>query len=121
MTVFGKGAYRVGSAEIPVQEIMFRAAADVLSEVTTGFDPERHLVVELGIVDHQGSGRGVSRYQPGSPRTWCRCAPAGWSPTTPTCCTATRRCRGWRRWCWGWRTSSTAPTSSGATRTPAGT
>lgn len=64
--VFGKGAYRVGSEEIPVQDIMFRAAADVLSEVTTGFDPERHLVVELGFVDHQGSGRGVSRYQPGS-------------------------------------------------------
>ncbi|GAA2265074.1 S-adenosylmethionine synthetase [Streptomyces ruber] len=64
--VFGKGAYRVGSTEIPVHDIMFRAAADVLSEVTTGFDPERHLVIELGIVDHQGSGRGVSRYQPAS-------------------------------------------------------
>lgn len=65
--VFGKGAYRVGSTEIPVHDIMFRAASDVLSEVTTGFDPERHLVIELGIVDHQGSGRGVSRYQPRSP------------------------------------------------------
>lgn len=66
--VFGKAAYRVGSAEIPVQDIMFRAAADVLAEVTTGFDPARHLVVELGVVDHQGSGRGVSRYQPRSAR-----------------------------------------------------
>jgi S-adenosylmethionine synthetase len=65
--VFGKGAYRVGGTEIPVHDIMFRAASDVLSEVTTGFDAERHLVIELGVVDHQGSGRGVSRYQPQSP------------------------------------------------------
>ncbi|MGC2997205.1 methionine adenosyltransferase [Streptomyces sp. G35A] len=65
--VFGKGAFRVGSAEIPLRDLMFRAAADVLAEVTTGFDATRHLVVELGVVDHQGSGRGVSRYQPASP------------------------------------------------------
>lgn len=65
--VFGKGALRVGSAEIPLRELMFRAAADVLAEVTTGFDATRHLVVELGVVDHQGSGRGVSRYQPAGP------------------------------------------------------
>ncbi|MEU5401402.1 methionine adenosyltransferase [Streptomyces sp. NPDC005963] len=65
--VFGKGAFRVGDTEIPVQDIVFRAAADVLSQVTTGFDATRHLVVEIGVVDHQGSGRGVSRYQPGSP------------------------------------------------------
>ncbi|MFD8982923.1 methionine adenosyltransferase [Streptomyces sp. NPDC059564] len=64
---FGKAAFRVGPTEIPVPELMFRAAADVLAEVTTGFDPDRHLVVESGIVDHQGSGRGVSRYQPASP------------------------------------------------------
>ncbi|WP_130799965.1 methionine adenosyltransferase [Streptomyces otsuchiensis] len=65
--VFGKGAFRVGTTEIPVHDLMFRAAADVLTEVTTGFDPARHLVVELGVVDHQGSGRGASRYQPASP------------------------------------------------------
>ncbi|GGZ61838.1 methionine adenosyltransferase [Streptomyces subrutilus] len=66
--VFGKAAFRVGAAEIPVQELVFRAAADVLAEVTTGFDATRHLVVELGVVDHQGSGRGRSRYQPASLR-----------------------------------------------------
>lgn len=66
--VFGKAAYRVGDVEIPVQDIMFRAASDVLSEVTTGFDPGRHLVVELGVVDHQGSGRRASRYQPAGPQ-----------------------------------------------------
>ncbi|MGW0332536.1 methionine adenosyltransferase [Streptomyces sp. NPDC003011] len=64
--VFGKAAFRVGAVEIPVRELMFRAAADVLAEVTTGFDAARHLVVELGVVDHQGSGRGRSRYQPAS-------------------------------------------------------
>ncbi|MFJ9648360.1 methionine adenosyltransferase [Streptomyces sp. NPDC101206] len=64
--VFGKAAFRVGTVDIPVQELFFRAAADVLAEVTTGFDAARHLVVELGVVDHQGSGRGRSRYQPGS-------------------------------------------------------
>ncbi len=67
VTVFGKGAYRVGGTEIPVQDIMFRAAADVLAEVTTGFDASRHLVVDLGVVDHQGAGRKTSRYQPQSP------------------------------------------------------
>ncbi|WP_217224304.1 methionine adenosyltransferase [Streptomyces anulatus] len=66
--VFGKAAYRVGDVEIPVQDIMFRAASDILSEVTTGFDPARHLVVELGVVDHQGSGRRASRYQPAGPQ-----------------------------------------------------
>ncbi|MFJ9078696.1 methionine adenosyltransferase [Streptomyces sp. NPDC102278] len=66
--VFGKAAFRVGAVEIPVQELVFRAAADVLAEVTTGFDADRHLVVELGVVDHQGSGRGRSRYQPASPQ-----------------------------------------------------
>ncbi|MEW2289177.1 methionine adenosyltransferase [Streptomyces sp. NPDC047841] len=65
--VFGKAAFRVGTAEIPVRDLMFRAAADVLREVTTGFDATRHLVVELGVVDHQGSGRGRSRYQPAGP------------------------------------------------------
>ncbi|MCS0635792.1 methionine adenosyltransferase [Streptomyces sp. LP05-1] len=64
--VFGKAAFRVGATEIPVRELMFRAAADVLAEVTTGFDADRHLVVEPAVVDHQGSGRGVSRYQPAS-------------------------------------------------------
>ncbi|MFI9202536.1 methionine adenosyltransferase [Streptomyces sp. NPDC053048] len=65
---FGKAAFRVGRTEIPVHDIMFRAAADVLAEVTTGFDAARHLVVEVGVVDHQGAGRGLSRYQPPSPR-----------------------------------------------------
>jgi S-adenosylmethionine synthetase len=66
--VFGKAAFRVGATEIPVRDLVHRAAADVLAEVTTGFDESRHLVVEIGVVDHRGSGRGASRYQPASPR-----------------------------------------------------
>ncbi|MFI9388737.1 methionine adenosyltransferase [Kutzneria sp. NPDC052558] len=60
----GKGAYRFGDREIPLRRILFDAAAEVLAEVTTGFDPKRHLVVECAVVDHQGAGRGHSRYQP---------------------------------------------------------
>lgn len=62
----GKGAYAVGDEPIPLEDILFRASADVLAEVTTGFDESRHLRVECRIVDHQGAGRGNSRYRPQS-------------------------------------------------------
>ncbi|MGW7466968.1 methionine adenosyltransferase [Streptomyces xantholiticus] len=60
----GKGAYRYADHTIPLEEILFKAAADTLAEVTTGFDPERHLTIRCEVVDHQGSGRGHSRYRP---------------------------------------------------------
>ncbi|MBP2189680.1 methionine adenosyltransferase [Nocardia goodfellowii] len=60
----GKGAYSFGDQPIPLRELLFDAAAEVLSEVTTGFDPARHLTVQCEIVDHQGAGRGHSRYRP---------------------------------------------------------
>lgn len=60
----GKGAYSFGNQKIPLEEILFQAAADVLSEVTTGFDPRKHLVIDCRIVDHQGAGRKNSRYRP---------------------------------------------------------
>ncbi|MFC7308245.1 methionine adenosyltransferase [Streptomyces monticola] len=66
--VFGKAAFRVGRTEIPVQELLFRAAADSLTEVSTGFDAARHLVVELGLVDHRGPSRKNARYRPASER-----------------------------------------------------
>lgn len=66
--VFGKAAFRVGSVEIPLRDLIFRAASDVLSLVTTGFDADRHLKVELAVVDHQGPSRRASRYRPESPR-----------------------------------------------------
>ncbi|MBJ8030409.1 methionine adenosyltransferase [Bacillus cereus group sp. N21] len=60
----GKGAYLFGNQKIPLEEILFQAAADVLSEVTTGFEPKKHLVIDCRIVDHQGAGRKNSRYRP---------------------------------------------------------
>ncbi|MGF9726107.1 methionine adenosyltransferase [Bacillus safensis] len=60
----GKGAYAYGDESIPLKKILFDAAKDVLSEVTTGFDPEEHLVIDCRIVDHQGAGRKNSRYRP---------------------------------------------------------
>jgi S-adenosylmethionine synthetase len=60
----GKGAYAFGSDKIPLEDILFRAAADTLAAVTTGFDAARHLTIQCEVVDHQGSGRGHSRYRP---------------------------------------------------------
>jgi S-adenosylmethionine synthetase len=60
----GKGAYAFGDQPIPLRELLFNAAAEVLAEVTTGFDAQRHLTVQCEIVDHQGAGRLHSRYQP---------------------------------------------------------
>ncbi|MFI9504913.1 methionine adenosyltransferase [Nocardia sp. NPDC052566] len=60
----GKGAYRVGEHQIPLVPILTQAATEVLTAVSTGFDADRHLTVDCRIVDHQGAGRGNSRYQP---------------------------------------------------------
>lgn len=60
----GKGAYSYAGEAIPLTDILFRAAADVLAETTTGFTASRHLDLRCGIVDHQGAGRGNSRYRP---------------------------------------------------------
>ena len=64
VVVAGKGAFRVGEYRIPLEEILRTAAADVCSEVLTGFDATRHLQVECAVVDHQGAGRRASRYRP---------------------------------------------------------
>lgn len=63
----GKAARACGNVSIPIYEILFQAASDVLTAVTTGFSSKRHLVVEDRIVDHQGPGRGVERYRPRGP------------------------------------------------------
>jgi S-adenosylmethionine synthetase len=62
----GKGAYAVGDTPIPLRDILFQATADTLSEVTTGFVAPKHLDLRCEIVDHQGAGRGGSRYRPGT-------------------------------------------------------
>jgi len=63
----GKAARACGSQPIPLDELLRRAAADVLAEVLTGFDPARHLRVENRVVDHQGPGRVAQRYRPRGP------------------------------------------------------
>lgn len=60
----GKGAHYYGETKIPMDDIFFKASADVLSEVLTGFVPEKHLEISNEIVDHQGAGRKNSRYRP---------------------------------------------------------
>jgi S-adenosylmethionine synthetase len=60
----GKGAYAVGDQAIPLHDILHQAAADALVEVTSGFRADRHLNVRCEITDHQGAGRGSSRYRP---------------------------------------------------------
>ncbi|MGW4790872.1 methionine adenosyltransferase [Nonomuraea sp. NPDC004297] len=63
----GKAVLRCGTANIPLTDVLYQAAADVLAEVTTGFCADRHLRVRNQVVDHQGPGRGVGRYRPSSP------------------------------------------------------
>lgn len=60
----GKGAKYFGDQKIPLDEILYTACADVLSEVLTDFDPKKHMVIVDEIVDHQGAGRQNNRYRP---------------------------------------------------------
>ncbi|MDF3290299.1 methionine adenosyltransferase [Streptomyces silvisoli] len=60
----GKGAYAFGGTPIPLPDILYQATADTLAAVTTGFIAEKHLKLQCEIVDHQGAGRGRSRYRP---------------------------------------------------------
>lgn len=64
--VAGKAALSVGDHPIPVHEILRGAAVGVLGEVLRGFDPVRHLDLAVEVIDHQGAGRGHSRYRPHS-------------------------------------------------------
>ncbi|MCJ8174440.1 methionine adenosyltransferase [Clostridium botulinum] len=60
----GKAARTFAGKDIPLFEILHRAAADVLSEVLTGFNPEKHMEIVDEIIDHQGAGRKNCRYRP---------------------------------------------------------
>lgn len=62
----GKVSYAVGDIEIPVNEILFQSTGEVLSEVLTGFIPEKHIVIINKLVDYQGAGRANRRYRPES-------------------------------------------------------
>lgn len=60
----GKAAYQCGDEKIDLDQILYRAAADVLDEVLTDFDPNRHMVISNEIVNYQGPSRKQSRYRP---------------------------------------------------------
>lgn len=60
----GKAAIRFGDDEIPLNDILFKSASEVLNEVLTGFDSKQHLEIDCQIVDYHGAGRQNSRYQP---------------------------------------------------------
>lgn len=60
----GKGARQYGEKAIPVEEILFAAASDVLKEVLTSFDPTKYLMISNEIVDFRGPSRKSSRYRP---------------------------------------------------------
>ncbi|OCQ50938.1 S-adenosylmethionine synthetase [Photorhabdus australis subsp. thailandensis] len=67
MLIFaGKVSYYVGKHPIPVDSILRSAVKDVLDNCLTGFDIERHVVIENKLVDYQGAGRSESRYRPDS-------------------------------------------------------
>jgi S-adenosylmethionine synthetase len=66
--VAGKAARTCGGIPIPVTDLLRAAASDVLTSVTTGFDPSRHLVLEDRVVNHQGPGRTLQRYRPRGPQ-----------------------------------------------------
>lgn len=62
----GKAAKTFGGEEIPLNDLLRKAACDVLSESLTGFEKDRHLVIQNDIVDYVGAGRDGNRYQPQS-------------------------------------------------------
>ncbi|MGI4776052.1 MAG: methionine adenosyltransferase [Janthinobacterium lividum] len=62
--IVGKGARTFAGKNIPLMDIFRKAAVDVLTNVLTGFDPDKHLIIIDEVVDHQGAGRQSSRYKP---------------------------------------------------------
>lgn len=61
----GKAARLVGQHEIPLEDILHRASADVLTEVLQGFDPQQHLTIDCRVRDSRGPGQATLRYRPG--------------------------------------------------------
>ncbi|MFM1545407.1 methionine adenosyltransferase [Streptococcus mutans] len=60
----GKVSKYVGDFKIPLDEILYDSCNEVLSNVLTGLDIQKHLKIENKLVDYQGSGRSESRYRP---------------------------------------------------------
>lgn len=62
----GKVSNFVGKEKIPVEDILYKSVVEVLENTLTGFDGEKHVIIHNNLVDYQGAGRGISRYQPES-------------------------------------------------------
>jgi S-adenosylmethionine synthetase len=62
----GKAVIRVGEDRVPLEQILTRAATDVLTKCLSGFDPARHLKVELRLSDACGPVNSITRYTPAS-------------------------------------------------------
>jgi len=60
----GKAVLHVRRQSIPCYELLHRATAEVLCETLHGFDPTRHLLVDLQVRDGRGPGQICSRYRP---------------------------------------------------------
>lgn len=60
----GKCVCNFDGEDIPLMDIFKKAASDVMSDVLTGFDAEKHLVVIDETVSYQGPSRKSSRYRP---------------------------------------------------------
>ena len=60
----GKVSYTVNNTIIPVDDILYQSAEEVLSSVLTGFVADKHMIIDNRLVDYQGSGRENSRYRP---------------------------------------------------------
>jgi S-adenosylmethionine synthetase len=63
----GKAAFAVGDDAIPVEDLLAKAAREVLGAILKQFDPERHVRIRNMVVDHRGSGRSDGRYRPRKP------------------------------------------------------
>lgn len=60
----GKVSKYIADKEIPLEQILFASCVEVLEKVLTGFDKNKHLVIDNQLVDYQGAGRKSSRYRP---------------------------------------------------------
>lgn len=60
----GKVTRKIGDLELPVTEIITKAAREVLSSTLINFDPDRHLIVMDELRDYQGPCKRRPRYQP---------------------------------------------------------
>lgn len=64
----GKAVTKVGSEDVPMNEILTKAASDVLTEVLDGFQPGKDLVIDVKLSNYIGPGQKKTRYNPDSPQ-----------------------------------------------------